>query len=46
MKMLLRKIKKQIMEYYNIIKQLYDLISEKEIEANEYGKEYFKNSIN
>ena len=38
--------KKQIEEYYNVIEQLNNLLHEKEIEANEYGKEYFKNSIN
>ena len=38
--------KKLIKKYYNIIEQLNNLIHEKEIEMNEYGKEYFKNSIN
>ena len=38
--------KKQTEEYYNVVKQLNNLIHEKEIELNNYGKEYFKNSIN
>ena len=38
--------KKQIEEYYNVIKQLNDLINEKETEMYEYGIEYFKKSLN
>ena len=35
----------QIKEYYDVIEKLNELLHEKEIELNEYDKEYFKNSI-
>ena len=34
--------KKQIEEYYNVIEQLNILIHKKEIQMNEYSKEYYK----